>query len=260
MLFFQKYWRIIGSNIISCVLDFLNLHRVPHALNHTFIVLIPNVSRPKRITEFCPISLCKSCIKFGPNSLANRLKPVLTSVISLTPSAFVSSRLITDNVLVAYEVNHFIHCHSWGKRAYMALKLDVSKAYDKIEWCFLEKVLIKLGFPRGVVNLILLCISMVSYSFLLNGSQFSSLTPNRGIRQGDSLSPYLFICCVEAFIQMVEKAVGSGHLKGIKVAPQHQLSLICVLLMIPVYFPRLIYSRRWWFGRSLINMQRLQGK
>lgn len=134
-------------------------------------------------------------------------------------SAFVSSRLITDNVVVAYEVNHFIHCHSWGKRAYMALKLDVSKAYDKIEWCFLEKVLIKLGFPQGVVNLILLCISMVFYSFLLNGSQFSSLIPNRGIRQGDSLSPYLFICCEEAFIQMVEKAVGSGHVKGIKVAP-----------------------------------------
>lgn len=87
----------------------------------------------------------------------------------------------------------------------MALKLDVSKAYDRIEWCFLERVLSKLGFHSSFIDLIMLCITTVSYSFLLNGSKFGRLTPFRGIRQGDPLSPYLFICCVEAFIQMVER-------------------------------------------------------
>lgn len=219
VIFFQKYWHIIGSNILSCVLDFLNLHRMPSILNYTFTVLIPKIARPSRITEFRHISLCNVIYKLGAKALANRLKSCLNSIISDTQSAFVPHRLITDNVLVAYEINHFIHSHTQGKRAYMALKLDVSKAYDRIEWNFLESILIKLGFVRYIVDLIMLCVSTVSYSFMLNGSQFGALTPNRGIRQGDTLSPYLFICCVEGFIKMVEAAVGMGRLKGVRIAP-----------------------------------------
>lgn len=146
--------------------------------------------------------------KIGSKAIANRIKHFLNFVISPTQSAFVPGHLITDNVLVAYEVNHFIHCHAQGKRAFMALKLDVSKAYDGIEWCFLERMLRKLGFHNGFVELIMLCVSTVSFSFVLNGSKFESLTLFRGIWQGDPLSSYLFICCVEAFIQMVEKEVG----------------------------------------------------
>lgn len=195
------------------------MHRLPHALNYTFIVLIPKTPKPMRITEFRPISLCNVVYKIGATAVAHRLKPYLNAVISHTQSAFVSGRLITDNVLVAYEVNHFIHCHTQGNRVFMALKLDVNKAYDRIEWLFLEKILLKLGFLRSIVDLIMQSVSFVSYSFLLNGSQFGSLVTNRGIRQGDLFSPYLFIFCVEAFIQMVEKAVGQGRMKGICIAP-----------------------------------------
>lgn len=79
--------------------------------------------------------------------------------------------------------------------------------------------MLKLGFVRSIVDLIMQSVSFVSNSFLLNGSQFGSLVTNRGIRQGDLFSPYLFIFCVEAFIQMVEKAVGQGRMKGICIAP-----------------------------------------
>lgn len=103
-------------------------------------------------------------------------------------------------------------------RAYMALKLDVSKAYDRIEWRFLDKILLKLGFLHSIVDLIMLCVNSVSYSFLLNSSQFGSLVPNRGIRQGNPLSPYIFICCVNVFIQLVETAMGEGRLKGVRIA------------------------------------------
>lgn len=88
-----------------------------------------------------------------------------------------------------------------------------------MEWLFLEKILLKLGLVRSIVDLIMLCVSSVSYFFLLNGSQFGSLSPNRGIRQGDPLSLYLFSYCVEAFIQMVETAVDHGRIKGIRIDP-----------------------------------------
>lgn len=131
VIFFHKYCHLLGSNIITCVLDFLNMHRLPQALNYTFIVLIPKLSHPKRITEFRPISLCNVVYKLGSEALANRIKPVRNTIISHTQLAFVPGRLITNSVLVAYEVNHFIHYHSYGKRAFIALKLDVSKAYEE---------------------------------------------------------------------------------------------------------------------------------
>lgn len=122
-VFFQKYWHLLGSNITTCVLDFLNSHRMPQALNYTYVALIPKLARPKRIIEFRPISLCNVVYKICAKAFANRIKPCLNTTISNTQSAFVPGRLITDNVLVAYEVNHYIHCHSHGKRAYMALNL-----------------------------------------------------------------------------------------------------------------------------------------
>lgn len=185
---------------------------MPRLLNFTFIVLILKVSSPRKITEFRPISLCNVVYKIGSKMLANRIKPFLNDVISPTQSAFVPRRLITDNVLVAFEINHFMKCRTRGRKQYMALKLDVSKAHDRIEWIFLRRVLLRFGFAASLVNCIMMCVSTVSYSFLLNGKQFEALQPTRGLCQGDPLSLYLFICCVEAFIGMVEGAVLQGRL------------------------------------------------
>lgn len=192
---------------------------LPPKLNYTFVVLIPKVSKPDRITDFRPISLCNVIYKIWSKIIANRIKPVLDEVISPTQSAFVPRRLITDNVLVAFEVNHFLKRNKQTRTHYMALKLDISKAYDRVEWLFLKKVLFHLGFPARLVDLIFLCISTVSYSFLLNGAQFGYLIPARGLRQGDPLSPYLFICCVEIFIRMMESSVARGSLRGVKIGP-----------------------------------------
>lgn len=218
-IFFKKDWNIRGTDIISCILDFLNGRRLPNRLNFTFIVLIPKVCNPKRMTGCGYVSLCNVIYKIGSKMIANRLKLFLDDIISPTQSAFVPGRLITDNVLVAYEVNHSIHTRAPGCRSYMALKLDISKAYDRIEWVFLRKVLCRLGVADSLVDTILLCISCISYAFLLNGSQCSSLQPGRGLRQGEPPSPYLFICFTEVFIRMIEQAVRMNKLKGIKITP-----------------------------------------
>lgn len=141
-VFFHKYWHILGANVASCILDFLNYNHLPRLLNFTFNVLIPKVSRPTKITEFRPISLCNVVYKIGSKMIANRLKPFLNGIIFPTQSAFIPRRLITDNILVAFKVNHYLKCRTRGRTQYMALKLDVSKAYDRIEWIYLRRILL----------------------------------------------------------------------------------------------------------------------
>ncbi|KAL0444001.1 UNVERIFIED_CONTAM: LINE-1 retrotransposable element O protein [Sesamum latifolium] len=189
--FFQKFWHIVKPDILACVLNFLNHHVLPIGFNDTNIVLIPKCKQPRSLSQYTPISLCNVVYKIASKSIANRLKPWLDRIISPAQSAFVPGRLITDNVLLAFETNHFLNVHSKGRKCFMNLKLDISKAYDRVEWPFLWRVLGKLGFPCEFIELIMLCVSSVPYSFVLSGSQFGSLTPQRGLRQGD---PYPFTC------------------------------------------------------------------
>lgn len=105
-------------------------------VNKTCAVLIPKCDNPKRITEFRPISCCNVLYKIR----ANKLKPFLGNIISINQSAFVPKRLITDNVLVSFDIFHAMKRRGEGKDGSVALKLDIKKAYDRVEWCFLERV------------------------------------------------------------------------------------------------------------------------
>lgn len=99
-VFFHKYWHIIGNDISSCVLEFLNNNRLPARLNFTFIVLIPKVSTPKLIRQFLPISLCNVVHKIGSKMIANCMKPFLNDVISPTQSAFIPRRFIILRLII----------------------------------------------------------------------------------------------------------------------------------------------------------------
>ncbi|KAL0310148.1 UNVERIFIED_CONTAM: hypothetical protein Sangu_2458200 [Sesamum angustifolium] len=171
-IFFQKFWRIVKHDVIACVLHLLNAHVMPPSLNETNIVLIPKCKNPINLTQFRPISLCNVVYKIASKTVANRLKLILDHIISPAQSAFVPHRLITDNILLAFKLNHFLNTKTTGKQGYMAMKLDVSKAYDKVEWAFLEQVMAKLGFPSSFLRLIMLFVSSVSYSFMNGGQQF----------------------------------------------------------------------------------------
>ncbi|KAL0302585.1 UNVERIFIED_CONTAM: putative mitochondrial protein [Sesamum angustifolium] len=212
-IFFQKYWHIIKFDVINCVLNILNDRVLDPSLNFTHIVLIPKIHKPELITHFHPISLCNVIMRITTKCIANRLKPLLDKIITPTQSAFVSSRLITDNVLIAFEINYFIKNKTWGKTGHMALKPNISKAYDKVEWNFLRQVLFKLGFHDHFIQLVLLCISSVSYSIILSSKQFGHIIPERGLRQGDPLSPYLFLLCTEALSSLISRAESHGSLQ-----------------------------------------------
>ena len=115
------------------VLEFLNTGYMIPDLNRTYIVLIPKIKNSIKVSDYRPISLCNVIYKIIAKVVANRLKQILPQIISPTQSAFVLGRLITDNVLVAYEALHTMHGRRKGKIGTLAMKLDISKAYDKVE-------------------------------------------------------------------------------------------------------------------------------
>ena len=213
-LFYQTYWSDVGMDITQAVLSCLNSGSILKSINHTFIALIPKVKNPERVSEFRPISLCNVIYKIVSKVIANRLKPMLKNIISETQSAFIVERLITDNILIAYESLHHMKTSYTGKTGFKALKLDMSKAYDRVEWVFLEKILLKLGFHISWVSLIIECISTVSYSILVNGEPQGMISPTRGIRQGDPLSPYLFLFCAKGLNTILRRVADNGEIHG----------------------------------------------
>jgi hypothetical protein len=205
-LFYQRYWLVVGPDVTRCVLSCLNSGQLLTSINHTFITLIPKVKNLERVTEFCSISFCNVINKLVSKVIANRLKTILPKILSASQSAFVPGRLITHNVLVAFETLHHMHTTKIGRDGAMALKLDMSKAYDRVEWVYLESIMRKMGFHPRWVSMIMMCISTVSYSLLVNGEPHGYFNPTRGLRQGDPLSLYLFLLFAEGLHSLITQA------------------------------------------------------
>ncbi|KAK9988414.1 hypothetical protein SO802_028653 [Lithocarpus litseifolius] len=198
-LFYQRFWHVVGDTVVDAVLDFLNNGHMLPDINHTYIVLIPKVKNPEKMSDFRPISLCNVIYKIISKVLANRLKQVLPNIISPTQSAFIPGRLITDNVLLAYETLHTMHCRKKGKKGCMALKLDVSKAYDRVEWPFLKGVMQRLGYPETWIERVMSCVTTTSFSILVNGKPYVYFSNNTTGRQKQEALEILVVKEVSRF-------------------------------------------------------------
>ena len=164
-----------------------------------------------------PISLCNVVYKLISKTIANRFKAILPHIIFQNQSAFISDRLITDNVLVVFELIHYINHKNVGVDGYMVAKLDMSKAFDRVEWCFIKRVMEKLGFSSKWINLVMRCISLISYSVIINGAACGNIIPTRGFQQGDPLSPTLFLICTEGLSALIYRAARNQCLTGISI-------------------------------------------
>ena len=176
---------------------------MPSYLNETLISLIPKCQNPETLNNYKSISLCNSVYKIVKKILGAQIRPQLSSLISPVQTAFVPGRRGRDNVLITQELFHALDKKK-GKMGFMAVKLDLEKAYDRLEWSFIHRVLQAFHFPPKISKIIMSYVMSSSSSILINGGALERFEPSRGIWQGDPLFPYLFILCMEYLGYLIE--------------------------------------------------------
>jgi hypothetical protein len=214
-LFYKQYWHIVGHSVVSAIQNFFTGGKLLKDLNSTHIVLIPKIPNPTSVNHYRPISLCNVVYKAITKLIVEKLRPLLDKIISPCQSAFVPGRWIGENQVVVKELMHSFKTQK-VKGGFVAIKVDLQKAYDRINWNFLRSVLIQLGFPSIFIDWIMECVTTVSSSVLVNGGKTKHFWPTRGLRQGDPLSPYLFILCQEVLSRLIERNFAKGNFSGVK--------------------------------------------
>ena len=220
--FWQDAWDFAKEEIMEMFKEFHEHSSFVKSLNNTFLVLIPKKSGAEDLGDFRPISLLGGLYKLLAKVLANRLKKVIGKVVSIAQNAFVMGRQILDASLIANEV-----IDSWQKRKEKGLicKLDIEKAYDSINWNFLMKVLQKMGFGTKWVGWMWSCVSSAKFSILVNGVPAGFFPNTRVLRQGDPLSPYLFVMGMEILDVLIRRVVEGGYLTGCNIRGGSRTSL-----------------------------------
>jgi len=161
---FNTYVNLPKKNVVS---SFFQTRRMLKEMNVTSISLIPKVANPMRLTDFRPISCCNRVYKCIAKILAGRVKAVLPSLVGPYQTAFISGRRISDNILLSQELMKGYHKSTGPARC--AMKVDMMKAYDSVRWDFIDATLIKMGFPRTVIDWIMVCVTSCQFSINING-------------------------------------------------------------------------------------------
>jgi exonuclease III len=187
--FFHYCWQMIRTEVWEILEDSRITGEVLRAFNATFLALIPKEGQANRPKQYRPIALCNVIYKLLTKVIARRLKPILPTIISPEQSGYVEGRQILDSIILAHEV---IHSLQKTKTPGMLLKLDISKAFDKLSWEYMKAMLLAFGFDQNWVTWILRLTSSAFFSLLINGVPSKPFSPSRGIRQGDPLSPFPF--------------------------------------------------------------------
>jgi len=209
--FIKEFWEVVQGDIMRFITDFHRNGRLTRGINSTFIALIPKVDSPPSLHDFRPISLVGCLYKILLKVLANRLRMVMGSLISETQTAFVKNKQILDGILIA---NELVDEAQKSKKELMLFKVDFEKAYDSVDWGYLDEVMRKMAFPVLWRKWIKECVSTATASVIVNGSPTEEFYFKRGLRQGDPLSPFLFLLAAEGLNVMMKSMVENNFFTG----------------------------------------------
>lgn len=201
----------MGTDVVAAVCEFFRNGRLLKDLNNTAIALIPKDPQACKLSDYRPISCCNIVYKIITKILAKRMKPILMECISSNQSAFLKGRSLGENVLLASELIWNYNKSSCLKS--LMLKVDIRKALDTVSWDFILKILEAQQFPPLFRTWIRECITSPRFSNAINGELAGFFSGKKGLRQGDSISPYLFIMAMEALTQLLNRAVDDGRIK-----------------------------------------------
>lgn len=213
--FYKRSWDQIGRSVFGFVQDIFNGGAIREETLEALLVLVPKISKPSHIKDFRPIALCNVNIKLVNKVIADRVKVLLREMINANQSSFIPGRQSLDNVIICQEIIHSLR-HTKARKEGMILELDMEKAYDRMEWSFVEETLRGINLPGSLVSMIMSLIRRSSCRLIWNGEATDSIKPTRGLRQGDPLSPYIFILCLERLSQWVHMMVRNGKWKPLK--------------------------------------------
>ena len=217
-IFYQNQWDVVGDCVIKAIKDFFLNGSLPTEISETQVVLIPKVLRPEDVGQYRPISCCDFVYKIISRILVVRLKKFMNDIISPYQNAFVGERQIQDNIVITHEALHTLKQNGKISKNSFIAKVDMSKAYDRLERGFVEECLKAFGFCHQWIRWTMACIKGVTYRFKINSIPSRPLVPQRGLRQGDPLSPYIFIIAMEALSSLLKKAKTEGRIQGISLA------------------------------------------
>ena len=202
--FYKAAWPVVGNDVVSAIQQFFVIGKLLKVCNTTAITLVPKVPSATVPGDFRPIACVHTLYKCIFKLICSRLSMVLNNLISPNQGAFVAGRIIIQNILLCQDIICHYTRKSWAPSC--LVKVDLKKAYDTMDWFFIKDMRIAHGFPHHFMKIVFTCISTASFSLVVNGVPLPRLQAKRGLRQGDPMSPLLFVIGMEYLSRILECA------------------------------------------------------
>ncbi|KAL3837670.1 hypothetical protein ACJIZ3_022261 [Penstemon smallii] len=210
---YKTHWDIVGEALVETVQHFFSTGHLSEEINATYFMFVLIANKPALLKNFRPLTICNVTYKVISKIMANRLQPILDNIIS----PIVRGRSISENAVIFSELVSYM-TKKKGNKGFMALKLKMENAYHLIEWPFLLEAIKKHGFSEKWLLLIKQCISTTSLSILIKGVTYGKIRPKRGLRQGDPITPALFVIAADVLSRLITREEYKCNFHGTKVS------------------------------------------